>query len=68
MRTETRTVPKLEFIPLPDEATAPCLAPYPSKDIRYEQLPEYTARVLGTLEYCNEKLKAIRQLQPTDEE
>lgn len=72
MRTETRTVPKLEFVPLPDAATAPCLVSLPPLDssgsLPYEELPAYTARVLGTLEECNEKLEAIRKLQPVPAE
>lgn len=34
----------------------------------YEALPAYTARVLGTLEECNDQLDAIRKLQPTESE
>ena len=67
MRTETRTVKQLEFIPLPDEATAPCLAPIPDEDMTYAEVPEYAVRVLGQLEYCNKKLEEIRKAQPTEE-
>jgi hypothetical protein len=70
-RIETRTVPKLEFVPVPDAATAPCLVPYPPVNDRgelpYDRLPEYTARVLGALEKCNIQLDAIRDLQPPGE-
>lgn len=69
-RIETRTVPKLEYVPVPDAATAPCLVPLPPLNERgelpYELLPAYLADVLGTLEKCNIKLEQIDRLQPSE--
>lgn len=70
MRTAVRTIPKLEFIPVPDGLTAPCLAPMPPVDedglTRYERLPAYTAEVLGALEECNGRLDSIRALMESN--
>jgi hypothetical protein len=69
-RIETRTVPKLEYIPVPDSATATCLVPLPPLNARgelpYELLPAYLAEVLGTLESCNIQLEKIEELQPKE--
>ena len=66
MRTEVRTVTKLEYIPVPAKLTLPSLVPLPPRDadgtLRYEDVPEYTGVVLGALEQCNIKLECIGQL------
>jgi len=72
MRTPVRIVPKLEFIPVPEGLTTPCLAPMPPIDVdgetRYERLPEYTAEVLGVLEDCNRQLTSIRALMDNNQQ
>lgn len=68
-RTEIRTVPKLEFIPVPDAATAPCLVPLPPVDsngeLPYELLPAYLTEVLGVIEKCNLQLSKIKTMTPS---
>lgn len=70
MRTEVRTVPKLEYIALPTETTERCLVPMPplnaQGELTYEVLPPYVAEVLGILEECNIKLETIKGLQPEE--
>lgn len=66
MRTETVTIPKLEFVPIPDSITEYCLVPMPPQDedgrIRYKDVPAWTVEVLGMLEDCNIKLESIENL------
>lgn len=66
MRTEVRTVPELEFIPVPQEAVSPCLVPSPplnaKGEIEYVDVPPYAVEVLGILEECNIKLEELREL------
>lgn len=68
VRTETVSVPKLEYVPLPDEAVEPCIVPLPPVDaagvLPYESLPGYTVQILAVLEECNERIKTIEGLQP----
>jgi hypothetical protein len=72
VRTEVRTVTKLEFKPIPEEMTELCLVPTPPLDSKgellYTALVPYTAEVLGILEVCNDKLALIRQLDREGDE
>ena len=73
VRTEVRTIPKLEFVPVPAIATEPCLVPMPPLDSADGTLDpadaaKYLAVVLGILEECNIKLKEVRELDNDDKE
>jgi hypothetical protein len=59
-------VTKLEFVPVPDPLTEPCLAPLPpltdDGNFFFHKLPGYTISVLGALEECNLRMQKLREL------
>lgn len=60
-------VPELEYVPLPEGTTAPCLVPMPPLNaeglLEYTAILPYVVEVLGILEECNIKLSEIKKLQ-----
>lgn len=66
MRTEVKTVSRLEFTPVPPELTELCLVPMPPLQpngrMAIADGPTYAAEVLGILEECNTKLLKIERL------
>jgi len=54
------------YVPLPEDLTAPCFVPVFENDvITYGMLVEHHLELMGTIEDCNAKLAAIRQLEDT---
>ena len=68
MRTEIVTVPKPYMVKIPTELTERCrvsdsLDADSDNVITYGDVVSYSVELLGTVEECNEKLDAIRELQ-----
>lgn len=75
VRTELRTVSKLELIPVPAILLDPCLVPaLPTIEdpvegtlVDRDKLPAYMSVVFGILELCNEQLSLINWLYEQQE-
>ena len=67
MQTQEVKVHRLEFVPVPGSITAHCVVPAAPVDrntgeMRYKDVPAWTAEVLGVLELCNIRMNEIRRL------
>lgn len=74
MRTEIKTVQKLELIPVNDELLEPCTVPplptLVTKEgvlVDMERIPAYLIALFGDVELCNIQLEKIRWLYDQQE-